>query len=179
MMKKLLPLLVIVATCVSIQFSGCKKEHEDSLPAATQVGANTFGCKINGKVYVPKGSSGTGAPNPKIQYDIGLNAIPYFNIDARKYENASSVGDLFIAFGNVNREGLYSYPTDFNLLFGWEKFENCGITVFDSTINKTGSGTITRLDISNRIVSGTFNFKYKTSQCDTIYITDGRFDMKF
>lgn len=38
---------------MSCFFTSCKKEKEDILPPATQIGAGTFGCKINGKVYVP------------------------------------------------------------------------------------------------------------------------------
>ena len=33
---------------------GCKKNELNALPPETQVGANTFGCLVNGKAWVPK-----------------------------------------------------------------------------------------------------------------------------
>ena len=41
-------------------FEGCKKHTNsgnpiDQLPPETQTGANTFGCLINGEVFLPKG----------------------------------------------------------------------------------------------------------------------------
>jgi hypothetical protein len=35
--------------------NGCKKQQENKLPAATQNGANTFGCLIDGKAWIPSG----------------------------------------------------------------------------------------------------------------------------
>ena len=48
------PLLLLVLTLMSTK---CEKEKpEPTLPPATQTGANTFGCKVNGKVYIPNGN---------------------------------------------------------------------------------------------------------------------------
>ena len=39
--------------------SKCKKEYnEPQLPPETTIGAMTFGCKIDGKVFVPKDGGG-------------------------------------------------------------------------------------------------------------------------
>lgn len=35
----------------------CEQENIESLPPATQIGANTFGCLIDGKVFVPNSES--------------------------------------------------------------------------------------------------------------------------
>jgi hypothetical protein len=40
---------------------------EDQLPAATQTGANTFGCLVNGQPYSPSGNNGTS--NYAVIYD--------------------------------------------------------------------------------------------------------------
>lgn len=167
---------------LSCFFAGCKKEREDTLPPATQIGAGTFGCKINGRVYVPKGSSSTGRPNPHMQYDIGFNGQSYLLIDARKFINgtSSSEGSIIISFSNVNHLGNYTYPLDFTFSAGWAPvLGNCDTPAFDTTIVNLGNGNITRHDVANRIVSGTFDFKYKTKLCDTVFVTDGRFDIKF
>ena len=57
-------MLVMFASCNS-----CKKEltTEDlvaQLPPATQTGANTFGCLIDGKPYVPNGYTGWSGTYP-------------------------------------------------------------------------------------------------------------------
>ena len=165
-------------------FAQCKKtntpEPVDQLPAATQTGANTFGCLVNGKVYIPKGTSGTGSPNPKLSYDIGLNGRPYLGITADQIESSNYKGSILISFRNLDHLGIYNMPDDFNFSAGWtDVIGTCGTVAFDTTIQKYGSGTITKLDIPNRIISGTFNCKFKTLQCDTVFITDGRFDVKF
>jgi len=162
--------------------ASCKKENknENQLPPATQTGANTFGCLVNGKVFVPKGYGSTGRSNPHVQYDYDLNGKPYLSIDARQFINSNnSTGAVNIVFKDIVNTGSYNIPTNFTFSFGWEKFGICGTPAFDTTVQKRGGGIITKLDISNRIISGTFNCKFKHSQCDTVYITDGRFDIKF
>ena len=87
-MKKIIT-VILLSTLLG---ASCKKTNTpsptDQLPPTTQTGANTFGCLVNGKVYVPKGSSGTGSPNPKTIYDIGLNGVPNLLINANQYENS-------------------------------------------------------------------------------------------
>ena len=48
--------------------SNCKKSSttEDQLPPETTTGAMTFGCKVDGKVFVPK--DGKGKPGLYVQY---------------------------------------------------------------------------------------------------------------
>ncbi len=162
-------------------FASCTKDKqsEDQLPPATQTGAGTFGCKINGKVYVPKGSSGTGRPNPHIQYDYDLNGNPYLSIETFQYPTSNKTG-LLIAFRNLAIIGYYPVSDSFRFDFGWpDVIQNCGNSSSDINVLKWGGGNITKLDITNRIISGTFDFKVKNTTCDTVYITNGRFDIKF
>ena len=46
-------------------------------------------------------------------------------------------------------------------------------------VTSAGRLTITKLDRTNRIISGTFNAILSKVGCAEIKITDGRFDMKF
>ena len=48
-MKRIFACLILIATLAS-----CKKEVME-LPPATQTGANTFGAKVNGSLWVPQG----------------------------------------------------------------------------------------------------------------------------
>lgn len=138
--------------------ASCKKDKasEDQLPPATQTGANTFGCLVNGKVFVPKGYDGTGRPNPHVQYDYDLNGQPYLTIDVLHYLNGNSNGNLYIGFGNLTHTGAYLVPIDFTFLVGWNILGNCNTPPFDSTLQHWGSGVITKLDIPNQIIAGHF-----------------------
>ena len=170
--------VIIFAACTL--FTSCKKDHEDTLPPATQTGAGTFGCKINGKVYVPKGSSGTGTPNPRIQYDFNLNGQPYLVIDTKRYNGSNVDGSVEIYFSHVTQTGQFTIPTNFGYAVGWSSFiPGCGVGNLDPSVQAWGGGQITKLDIPNHIISGTFDIKAIKPGCDTIRITDGRFDIKF
>ena len=174
--------IIIVTTLMMLCGASCKKDkaNEDQLPPATQSGANTFGCLVNGKVFVPKGYDGTGRPNPHVQYDYDLNGQPYLGIIANIFNINNLLGEVLISFRNLTQLGFYEYPTNFNFEVGWTNvIGSCSTVTFDTTIQTWGSGTITKLDIPNQRISGTFDFKYKTTQCDTVRITNGRFDIKF
>ncbi len=56
MKTTLLLLFIALASCSKDSTS---KDKTFSLPAETQIGANTFGVTINGKVYVPRDQTGT------------------------------------------------------------------------------------------------------------------------
>lgn len=171
---------VLMILFAATLFTGCKKDKgEDQLPPATQIGANTFGCKINGRVFVPKGYDPNRIkPNPHIIYDYGLNGQPYLYIEVNRFKDYN--GQQIISFGNLNNLGYYSLSDNMSFSCLWPNvIGSCGTVAFDTTIQKWGGGYITKLDIANHIISGTFDFKYKTQSCDTVYITDGRFDIKF
>ncbi len=173
--------ILIIIAAISI-FASCTKDKqtEDQLPPATQTGAGTFGCKINGKVYVPKGSSGTGRPNPHIQYDLGLNGLPYLFIDSKQQEGGVINAGVFISFGSLNHLAFYSAIDTFRFSIGWNAvIGNCGMTTLDNNVKALGGGEITRLDATNHIISGRFEFKATKPGCDTLRVTDGRFDIKF
>ena len=55
------------------------------------------------------------------------------------------------------------------------------LTSCDYEVDTIQSGTmnILKFDTINFIISGTFEFTIGTSVCDTIKITEGRFDLKF
>jgi hypothetical protein len=49
----------------------------------------------------------------------------------------------------------------------------------DTDTNVSGAITIVKLDKVNHIISGTFNATLIKPDCDTVKITEGRFDMKY
>ncbi len=58
-MKTTFKTFSIAVIALSFLAAGCEKEKPapiDQLPPATQTGANTFGCLVNGEVFKPSGS---------------------------------------------------------------------------------------------------------------------------
>ena len=49
----------------------------------------------------------------------------------------------------------------------------------DPTTYRRGTLSISKFDLSSQIVSGIFEFTLAKPNCDTIKVTDGRFDVKF
>ncbi|MCW3073047.1 MAG: hypothetical protein JWP69_116 [Flaviaesturariibacter sp.] len=169
-------ILYLMLTSVS-----CKKHKDsDKLPPITQIGANTFGCLVNGKVWVPKGYNGNGTPNPRLSLDF-FNSRNTFSINTYQFENNNPAGFISLSFlDTIIRAGVYTYPDKMNFSVGWEKaIGSCFTQAFDTSVKKWGEAILTKYDNTLRIASGTFNFKFKAQTCDTVYITSGRFDFKF
>ena len=66
-----------------------------------------------------------------------------------------------------------------NSLYGASFNKPCYYFSSQEDVESSGSLIITKLDRTNRIVAGTFTAKLYKAGCDTINITEGRFDMKF
>ena len=72
-MKTKLYFLFLMLSLSGLMGTSCTKDSEKGdpvfvLPPETQVGANTFGVTINGKVYVPRDPNGGGI-NPSSKGD--------------------------------------------------------------------------------------------------------------
>ena len=165
----LLALILFFDSCDP--FESVKKEE---LPPATQEGKNTFGCLVNGRVWLPRGNNGK--TNLDASYDPSYQNG---SLDVGAYRIYDSV-DQFIAIGgkNINTVGeyLFSSQSDAGALLN-DKKTNCSYNDPDNIIS--GNLNITRLDVNGRIISGTFEFSLAKSDCDTVKVTEGRFDMKF
>ncbi len=165
-----------------------------TLPEATQTGANTFGCYIDGKLLVPRNGDGTfGSPSPGAEYfgsgDIPTDYNSSLTINDYKGGNA---GLLQLNIENVqNGTGEYEIkesncqewvggnpPPTINLLCRWKDEQTGEIKIYCS-IENTGILNITKYDYTNGILSGTFSCSAvnKDDPNDIIEITEGRFDI--
>jgi hypothetical protein len=173
-MRKLLLILITTFTLCSCDKDNDKPTNPVSqLPPATQVGANTFGCLINGEPFVVSNTSNQTA----IYQDGGLLIGGQKNIN----NNFSQVS-VFISetsIGEIIAENN-SYVLNSNTVPKGEYYiENQNCFYFTSS-NYSGSITITKLDNINFIVSGTFEFKSISDNCEGIIdITNGRFDLQY
>jgi hypothetical protein len=178
---RLSPTSLLLAALLSL--SQCKKHDsgptkpEDLLPPATQTGAGTFGCLLNGQPWTPQGYSGT--PNFITTYDAG-----YHNgtLQVKCYRYSSS-GLQGITFGATNVIGIGTYPFPLKSENGVSYLDNsktapCDIWNGNSTsyTYQAGSLTLTRFDMKAGVISGTFQFRVYKLGCDTLNITQGRFD---
>ena len=172
-------ILLTLILCL-FAFAKCNKDKIDNngLPAATQEGKNTLGFLLNGQVWKPQGTRVTG--NLSIDYDPNFNQ-GVFNIVA--YNFSTPISEQFI-IGVKDSLNFINAPANFVLsnssLLG-VAFTNSNCSLFSNEVSTSVSGklTITKLDRTNRIISGTFNATMSKTGCATIQIADGRFDMKY
>ncbi|WP_187477484.1 hypothetical protein [Amniculibacterium sp. G2-70] len=167
-----------------------EKPYDPQLPPITMVGANTFGCKINGVVMVPRNSIGYVPP--------GSNHYPVWTqkgIDNEyKFIQAADLretkrGGVFLYLQNTVGSTIFQsgdYPIFDGITPSYlnDNYNNyIYVTVYKNGVANNyksiaGTGKITLSVNSNLICSGTFNCKAKNvnDPNDIIEITDGRFD---
>ncbi|RDV13356.1 hypothetical protein DXT99_20270 [Pontibacter diazotrophicus] len=174
---KIFPLpLFLLLTLLS--FSSCKKKDVkpgEQLPAATMEGKNIFGAMVNGEVWVPKGRPSTLETNYDVVYDpnylggsFDIRAFSKIKDDPAFYEY------FYIYMTQVDHVGVYSLgnPDIGTVTFSSESCE------YQREDNVQGTLEITKLDMKNGIIAGTFEFTLAKPGCDTIRVTEGRFDKK-
>ena len=177
-MNKLLPALLLAAL---LGLSQCKTPDAgpvEQLPAATQTGANTFGCLVNGQVWVPKGYNGTS--NYSVDYEPVLNN-GLFNLKTYRYPDASNdFQAITLDVSSDFQVKSYSFQNPKRTLAAFKDTKTgCFWINADSAVTyRRGVLTITRLDKQAGVVSGTFWFTLYKPGCDSVRVTQGRFDKK-
>lgn len=172
-----LPLLILT---VLLSFSSCKKNDanpKEVLPAHTMEGKNTFGALVNGKVWLPKGRPSLFQSNFKVIYDPeyrggNLSIIAYREIS----DNSSNFEQLVMGMTKVDKEGDYTFD---NAELSGVRYYN-GICEYDNAPDfyQRGKLEVTKLDLVNGIIAGKFELTLAITGCDTIRVTEGRFDNK-
>lgn len=162
--------------------TACNKEV-DELPAATQTGANTFGAKVDGIMWVPKGFGPFPASN---LLEARFTTPTSILINARNFASSPNETGFEILVSGVTGTGNYALNTDVTLpaVSGYGYYLKNRLTPQDewyTSAEYTGTVTISRLDVANKIVAGTFWFNALSiyNAPHTIRVTEGRFDIKF
>jgi hypothetical protein len=182
-MKTIKILLTITIIVTLFAFSQCKKNKtEPQLPPETTTGAMTFGCKVNGEVWVPYYKcGGTSNPCGEIFVDIARTSQNQLPVEISigpglKYENNSQ---SFFTISSPTNNGIFTIGNKIDSIgFKYVKpgsIEYVEIPGMDSN-NKF---IITKLDAVNKIISGSFTATLYKSLTDSVKITEGRFDLKF
>ncbi|MFY0484110.1 hypothetical protein ACI6PS_16045 [Flavobacterium sp. PLA-1-15] len=177
-MKKTILLLLLAFTFACDKDDDKKSTNPiDQLPPATQTGAQTFGCLIDGKTFVPP-KFGNNAPNAFYQfvngaYTLGISA----SISGGPQMKSINIGGLDMP---LIQETTYLLKEELTNNYFGEYNIGGGITFSGaSTTENPGTLTITHFDPVNFIISGTFEFTVLDDNGTEIKITDGRFDMQY
>ena len=156
-MKNLI--LKTILLLFAIIFFNCENnDPEEQLPPITQTGENTFGCLINGEPFVVRNTSKQVAIYQQGQLQFGANGISII------LGNPLEINTKYSLIGQA------SYYINPNPQLGCH-YE------FEDSYN--GNVTFTKIDRTNYIISGTFEFSTKTNDCEDVQITQGRFDLKY
>jgi len=155
-MKKM---IILLAAGLMMTAYSCKKIFDSSpkLPSETQTGKHTFGCYVNGELFVPSwGAAGFGAPSLRANYWKSSNRLTI---------GAYAKNDFLI---------LRMNPEENNKkISAWVEY-NDRIRHYENT----GEVILTHFDLDNLVVSGTFACDIPKSDGTVIRITQGRFDIK-
>lgn len=163
-----------------------KKEAQPELPPPTQEGKNTFGCYLNGKSWAPKGRLGFGKSSLKMNIDPSFRG-GHLSVIAYWYEEGKVDQKISFYVDSIPKYGAATYP--FSCVVSGPYIDG-GSASFTDDLSAcqyyycnddsrivSGHCTVTRYDLVGRVVSGTFEFTLAKPGCDTVRVTDGRFDL--
>ena len=163
--------------------AGCKKEkiaEIDKLPAATQTGANTFGCLVNGKAWVAQRNDCRIFCDAsfKVLYDAGNGGN--LGITALFINLSEGIDQgILIGFDSTNFKSKFMYTQSNSLSMGFTFINNSQYTrSWDSLVTCTGTINLTTYNLQTGIISGTFEFTLSKPNTEAIIVSHGRFDKK-
>lgn len=172
-----------IISLLSLVFLFSCKKNVDDLPAATQSGANTFGCRIDGKIWVPQ-------KNPVFPGADILESRQMPNndlyINARNFNSSPNETEFEIFIKEMDGLGVYTFNTTLSApstaasYIYYVKRNISPQNEWMTSASYTGTVTITAYDTVQRFVSGTFQLQainlYNAPM--PITVSDGRFDVK-
>lgn len=133
---------------------------------------------LNGQPWTPQGFNGTA--NLSIDYDATLNGR-VFNISCYKILSSANEQNL-ILFGDSVQQAKKIWLPNKTVLGAtfYNDVTGCNY-IFSDPLVKIISGffDIQKIDKTNNIFSGQFELVIQKNGCDTVKITNGRFDMKY
>ncbi len=169
--------LLLLTQCSKCKNDPTPNDPAGQLPPATQTGANTFGCLVNGQPYTPAGNNGSS--NYAVSYDralggtFDLTTYRYQRSDANTYQSISLLATRLFSPKTYSLKDSTNTRARFN-----SRATGCEFGSQQAGIYCNGTLTITRLDLQAGIISGTFDFTLAKRGCDTVRVTQGRFDKR-
>lgn len=180
-----------------LTLASCSKDSNNSstsqLPPETQIGANTFGCIINGQVFYPRdGTSSLLNPGGKGLILWGDPSVPvgignYGELEIRNLQDAKPANSMIIHLQTLNQIGVGEYTwhvSNFQTSIDGLMQNYVYAKIYDASANgwryygsyeNSGKVTITKY---GNIISGKFNGKLRLlNGIEEIDILNGRFDI--
>ena len=151
-----------------------KKDPAPQLPPETTIGANTAGCRVEGKILVPRNKWPTGGLTLAYGFArAGRAALSFGIVDAQDPEYPLVRIEMDKA---ILQEGR-------TYRFGTQKGDPRAIyfgTAGDYRKQDADPGelTITRLDSAQHIIAGRFYFVGTLTTGQQVRVTEGRFDFR-
>jgi hypothetical protein len=185
MKTKQLLLPILLLAFIMLTANCCEKDDEPSqLPPITQTGEETFGCMINGELWLPHGSF----PSPAtwVKLSVESTKLPYRFWQIETGQGAASSTGFHIT-ENIMKEGTIplldkSTENKDSVIYAWHYSKTLGVepgkNLFEVESIESGELTITKLDTINRIISGTFYFDAYNPDGLKVEVREGRFDLK-
>ena len=188
-------ILILFLLLISCSKSDSAEDPLAKLPAETQVGANTFGCIINGQVFYPRdGTSTLFNPGGKglILWGAPGGNREYNEIEIRNLKEAKPANSMMIHLQGLDQKGIGEYiwqASNFQSSIDGLMQNYVYAKIYNAEVNgwqyygsyeNSGKVTITRYDFTNRIVSGTFSGKLRLMNgTQEMNMQNGRFDIKW
>ena len=167
---------------------GCKKHGPagPTLPPLTHEGKNTFGCLVNGAVFLPKAAF-LGSPTSCYYQKLyeGSEGYVFVVSGRRNPANSCELSSISIYVDSISLEtgkifALRARPP------GKHRASYRAANVYTSRSSRyvtsdtlVGELTITFFDLDLGIVAGTFWFDGIDEFGNTVHVTEGRFDMQY
>jgi len=186
--------LMYFAFALSVSLMQCSKTAVDpiGLPPETQTGAGIFACKINGVVWQYKNPNYevlSTKPKTRWEFDptlwggnLYIGGVRY--LDGVKENDLLSLGADSLLYNN--EKTIFGLKREFGIRFtnytpNSNECGDIGTSPLGDTTNFYSSGKliISKLDQNTKIIAGTFYCTIKQTGCDTLKITEGRFDIKY
>ncbi|NMH27534.1 DUF6252 family protein [Flavobacterium silvaticum] len=158
-MQKLISclILLILASC---QKDDSPQNPVDQLPPITHSGEDTFGFLLNGEPISVTNSLGMTAIYQGGGIQFGSRGVYIVALDPFTV----NVPYAFLDIGQGTARAEYTQN------------QAC---YYDEADTFEGSVTFLHINTVNYTISGTFEFSTVNDQCDTVRITNGRFDMRY
>lgn len=177
---------ILTFLCSFLIFSSCSNDDDNNtltpleqLPPATQNGAQTFGCLVNGKTFIPP-NLGKNSPRAFYQfvrgaYTLGISAA----IRTEAGLISISVNTLDTDLIQDSTTYMLKERASGNFFGTYDIYDSTLIYEHTSRSDNPGSLAITNFDQENGIISGTFEFTAIGDDGKSYKITEGRFDLNY
>ena len=202
------PSALLLASLLSLTQCIMQEEPapEEKLPEATQTGANTAGCRVDGLLWLPShnGDGVGGAPLPAIVArwrKVPGGRHPLSLVLTKSIDDQTQVHrrtGLTLYLPDVLRAGTYAFDQSANpavvngpVAYAAFRFNNSPSQELLTGPGAPGRLVVTRLDTVARVLSGTFEFTPVEVSSGlggdgtpipggrTVRVTEGRFDCTF